>query len=113
MYHDRKLVYKNCVEFVSQPIDIAILRNEILERIERAKVRSIGLDLTNYLLTIISPKFGCVKAQAIAQLPYALARPSTKAKSHNGKLIKEAERYMLSLNALLIILVIYKAVVLK
>ena len=40
--------------------------------------------MTNYLLTIISPKFGYVKAQAIAQLPYALARPSTKAKSHNG-----------------------------
>ena len=37
--------------------------------------------MTNYLLTIISPKFGYVKAQAIAQLPYALAALQPKPKA--------------------------------
>ena len=61
-------------EFVSQPLDMNVLRDEILRRMERARIRSVGLDLTKYLLTIISPNFGYVKAQAIAQVPYAMAR---------------------------------------
>ena len=61
-------------DFVSKPLDISVLSQEMLRRKRRAQIRATGLDLSRYLLQIISPQFGYVRAQAIAQIPFALTR---------------------------------------
>jgi alpha-tubulin suppressor-like RCC1 family protein len=68
-------------DFVSRPLDTSLLYFEMVKRKQRSRIRAIGLDLTRYLLGIISPQFGYVRAQAIAQVPFSMTRFSREVAS--------------------------------
>ena len=46
----------------------------MVKRRQRAQIRAIGLDLTRYLLSLISSQFGCVRAQALAHVPFSVIK---------------------------------------
>ena len=63
-------------KFMSLPVDVASLEMFLKRRFNRGQIRSFGMRLTRHVLSIISPRFGTVRAEVLTHLPSALAQYS-------------------------------------
>ena len=64
------------LRFMSQSVDVDLLEMLLRRRCNRGKIRAFGIRLTRRVLSIISSKFGGIRAEVLTYLPDAFAQHS-------------------------------------